>query len=135
MVPPEWAFEVVSAAQRFICETADMNLATAPTAARRLGASVSAPANLAARVLLRSMLIEISTRWGDACHMAMRARCLTPQCVPAALAGLGRCWSGSWQEPQHQTPSETATFIAWVDAFCAEVTRTHPERPAARLNV
>lgn len=133
MTSSDWAFELVSAAQRFICDTSDMDLSQRPEAARRFCDSFPEPANLAGRALLRSTLIEISSRWEDGCHLAIRSRCLTTHCAPAALAGLGRSWSGSWQEPKNQRFQAQRIFIAWIDAFCVEVERTHPESLARRV--
>jgi AraC-like DNA-binding protein len=129
-VSSDWAFDVVSAAQRFICETSDSNLSEAPAAARRFCHGFSEPPHPAARVLLRSLLIDISSRWGHARHRAVRSRCLTPLCVPATLADQGLCWSRAWQD---QEPREPEIFIAWIDAFCAEMARTHAEDLALRV--
>jgi AraC-like DNA-binding protein len=131
MMSPEWAFEVVTAAQRFICATWEMDLAGAPAAARRFCEAVSVPPNLAARAFLRSTLIELSAHWGYACHAAASARCLAPNCVPASLAGLMRTWVGS-RGTENQLPSEREIFVDWVDRFCLELSRTHRENLAQR---
>lgn len=132
MISPEWAFELVSAAQRFICDTWDMDLGTAPDAARRFCGALSEPESLASAVVLRSTLIQICLRWGYACHAAVSARCPTAQCVPTTLAGLGQTWSTIWPDTVRQRPNDRQIFIMWVDAFCLEVTRTHPQRLAQR---
>jgi AraC-like DNA-binding protein len=130
--PSDWVFELVSAAQRFICETSDMDLARAPEAARRFSLSFSKPPNFASRVLMRAMLIEISSRWEYACHSALGVRCHTPHDAPANL-GLRRSRSGAWEKPDEQNTTEREIFITWMDAFCAEMRRTHPEDLALRV--
>ena len=110
-----------------------MDFSEGPEAARRFCHSFPEPVNPAGRARIRSTLIEISSRWGDGCHVAIRSRCFTRDCAPATLAGLGRSWSGSWQEPRKQRFQLQKIFISWVDAFCVEMNATHPENLARRV--
>ena len=110
-----------------------MDFSEGPEAARRFCHSFPEPVNPAGRAQIPLTLIEISSRWGDGCHVAIRSRCFTRDCAPATLAGLGRSWSGSWQEPRKQRFQAQKIFILWVDAFCVEMNATHPENLALRV--
>ena len=67
-----------------------MDFSEGPEAARRFCHSFPEPVNPAGRAQIRSTLIEISSRWGDGCHVAIRSRCFTLR-LRAGHVG----WSGA----------------------------------------
>jgi len=133
MLSPDWVFDLVSAVQRFVCDTVDFDLAAVPDAASRLCQAIPEPTNFAAATLLRSTLIELALRWGNACHRALRARCELSPCVPAALASVGDRWTHGGEGPAAEARRAKEAFVEWLNAFCSELERTHPESLARRV--
>src|SRR5262245_14731968 len=127
MLWTEWSFVLESAVQRFLCETADYELASVEAAAEHLCVAMPDAPSFTASGYLRATLIELSLRWGYACHDAARARCLTRGCLPSTLTSLARYWSPSWQDRDPGASCPKQIFVTWLQAFCPEMQRPHPE--------
>jgi transcriptional regulator GlxA family with amidase domain len=121
----EWVISVVAEAQR----TAGRSLVIDPEQIEatllHFIASLPAPANHVERLLLRSMLLDVAWKFGSTIHRRTHrrhsARC---RFVPAML--LSSLMEAPIGDPE-------AMFLPWVNAFCAEFSRTHPASVATRV--
>lgn len=121
----DWVNHVVAEAQR----TAGRSLVIDPeqteaTLLQFIGA-LPAPANHLERLILRAMLFDVAWKFGSTIHRRTHRR-HSAKCrfVPAAL--MGSLVNAPIGDPE-------AMFLPWVNAFCAEFSRTHPASVAARV--
>jgi len=121
----EWVNHVVAEAQR----TAGRSLVIDPeqieaTLLQFIG-SIPAPANHLERLILRSVLLDVAWKFGSTIHRRTHRR-HSAKCrfVPATL--LSSLVNAPVGDPE-------AMFLPWVNAFCAEFSRTHPASMAARV--
>jgi AraC-like DNA-binding protein len=118
-------FELVSAVQRFICDTADAPNREVIDCAKAFVASIPHSSSYADRAILRSILFELAIEWGFRRHARLRSRCSGSACVPATLAMAPRHWSDRTRIPRD-------VFLSWVRDFCDELQVTHADPLADR---
>jgi AraC-like DNA-binding protein len=118
-------FQLVSAVQRFICDTADAPNREVIDCAKAFVASIPHSSSYADRAILRSILFELAIEWGFRRHARLRSRCRDSACVPATLAMAPRHWSDRARIPRD-------IFLSWVRDFCDELQVTHADPLADR---
>lgn len=123
-IRPSWLLAIVAESQRVAGRAHVIELDDVRTLLTDFVSALPAPSSYVEQLVLRALLIDVA--WRSAHTLHRRAHGGRPaHCTFEPAATLDPFWR---PPPQHAD----AAFRAWLDAFSADFTRTHPASVAAR---